>query len=168
MKPSHSKLAYGGMVFVRSMMVKDIANHLANAATIATRYSFIRKQGEITPGKGEVKLIDYQTQQYRIFPQIAKAIAFRLAGEELQVIFKEVSKQIRQGEASSLPNIHALSSGLKALVTFEVQQGIEQCRLSCGGHGYSHASGFPELSAFSCGSCTYEGDNIVLLLQVAK
>uniref|UniRef100_A0A1I7TUV3 Acyl-coenzyme A oxidase n=1 Tax=Caenorhabditis tropicalis TaxID=1561998 RepID=A0A1I7TUV3_9PELO len=163
-KPPHSKLAYGGMVFVRSMMVRDIANHLANAVTIATRYSAVRRQGEPVPGKGEVKILDYQTQQYRIFPYIAKAIAFRIAGEELQ----EVSKQLKKGEASQLPDIHALSSGLKALVTFEVQQGIEQCRLACGGHGYSHASGIPELSAFSCGSCTYEGDNLVLMLQVAK
>ncbi|CAO4382667.1 unnamed protein product [Caenorhabditis nigoni] len=167
-KPPHSKLAYGGMVFVRSMMVRDIANHLANAVTIATRYSSVRRQGEPVPGAGEVKILDYQTQQYRIFPYMAKAIAFRIAGEELQNIFKKVSKQLRQGEASLLPDIHALSSGLKALVTFEVQQGIEQCRLACGGHGYSHASGIPELSAFSCGSCTYEGDNLVLLLQVAK
>ncbi|KAF1755412.1 hypothetical protein GCK72_021981 [Caenorhabditis remanei] len=167
-KPPHSKLAYGGMVFVRSMMVRDIANHLANAVTIATRYSCVRRQGELVPGAGEVKILDYQTQQYRIFPYMAKVIAFRIAGEELQVIFKEISKQLKKGEASQLPDIHALSSGLKALVTFEVQQGIEQCRLACGGHGYSHASGIPELLAFSCGSCTYEGDNLVLLLQVAK
>ncbi|CAI5451297.1 unnamed protein product [Caenorhabditis angaria] len=167
-KPPHSKLAYGGMVFVRSMMVRDIANHLAIAATIATRYSSVRRQGEITPGKPEVQILDYQTQQLRIFPSIARAIAFRFAGQELRNIFKKVSKQLTQGNAELLPEIHALSSGLKAVVTFEVQQGIEQCRLSCGGHGYSMASAFPELLGFSCASCTYEGDNIVLLLQVAK
>lgn len=149
-------------------MVRDIANYLANAVTIATRYSTVRRQGEPLPGAGEVKILDYQTQQYRILPYIAKTIAFRMAGEELQQAFLNISKDLRQGNASLLPDLHSLSSGLKAVVTFEVQQGIEQCRLACGGHGYSHASGIPELSAFSCGSCTYEGDNIVLLLQVAK
>ncbi|ULT92639.1 hypothetical protein L3Y34_010025 [Caenorhabditis briggsae] len=117
------------------------------------------KMGDIGP-----KLSLNEFQKY----YMAKAIAFRIAGDELQNIFKKVSKQLRLGEASLLPGIYALSSGLKALVTFEVQGGIEQCRLACGGHGYSHASGIPELSAFSCGSCTYEGDNLVLLLQVAK
>ncbi|PIO56288.1 hypothetical protein TELCIR_22313, partial [Teladorsagia circumcincta] len=46
--------------------------------------------------------------------------------------------------------------------------GIEQCRLACGGHGYSLASAFPEIYAYSVGGCTYEGENIVMLLQVAR
>ena len=31
-----------------------------------------------------------------------------------------------------------------------------------------HASGLPELYGNAVGGCTYEGDNIVLLLQVAR
>ncbi|KAK6049990.1 hypothetical protein COOONC_12505 [Cooperia oncophora] len=48
--PKHSKLSYGAMVFVRSIMIKDQATQLAAAACIATRYSAIRRQGEIVPG----------------------------------------------------------------------------------------------------------------------
>ena len=54
------------------------------------------------------------------------------------------------------------------VVTYEVAVGMEQCRLACGGHGYSLASGFPELYGLTVGACTYEGDNIVMLLQVAR
>lgn len=61
-----------------------------------------------------------------------------------------------------------MSSGLKAYVSFEVAKGIEICRLSCGGHGYSQASGLPEIYGNAVGGCTYEGDNIVMLLQVAR
>ncbi len=64
--------------------------------------------------------------------------------------------------------LHALTSGLKGVLTFGVAQGIERCRLACGGHGYSHASGIPDLYAFAVAGCTYEGENIVLLLQVAR
>jgi hypothetical protein len=46
------------------------------------------------------------------------------------------------------------------------QDGIEQCRKLCGGHGYLCASGLPELYAAYVPACTYEGDNTILLLQV--
>ena len=46
-----SKLSYGTMVFVRSMIVADVSGRgLAAAATIATRYSCVRRQSELKPG----------------------------------------------------------------------------------------------------------------------
>jgi len=119
-------------------------------------------------GAGEVKLLDYQTQQYRIFPEIAKAYAFYFAGMYLERFHKKISTQVLQGDVELLPELHIVSSGLKAYVTFEVARGIEQCRLSCGGHGYSQASGLPELYTNMVGACTYEGDNIIMFLQVAR
>lgn len=47
-----------------------------------------------------------------------------------------------------------------------LQDAIEECRKLCGGHGYLCSSGLPELFAVYVPSCTYEGDNVVLLLQV--
>ena len=49
-KPTHSKLAYGAMVFVRSVMIRDQGLALGMAATIAIRYSAIRRQGEPVEG----------------------------------------------------------------------------------------------------------------------
>ena len=48
--PKHSKLGFGTMVFVRSIMIKDQATQLGAAATIAIRYAAIRRQGEKEPG----------------------------------------------------------------------------------------------------------------------
>ncbi|KHJ93342.1 hypothetical protein OESDEN_06749 [Oesophagostomum dentatum] len=166
--PKHAKLGYGTMVFVRSIMIKDQATQLACAACIATRYSAIRRQGEIKEGSGEVQILDYQTQQFRVFPQLARAFAFMFAAYEIRDLYKEVTEQLNHGNTDLLPEIHALSSGLKAIVTWECAQGIEQCRMACGGHGYSLASAFPEIYAFVVGGCTYEGENIVMLLQVAR
>ncbi|KAI4987237.1 hypothetical protein ZWY2020_020037 [Hordeum vulgare] len=45
---------------------------------------------------------------------------------------------------------------------------IEECRKLCGGHGYLINSGLPELFAVYVPACTYEGDNVVLLLQVGR
>ncbi|KAI6200235.1 Acyl-CoA oxidase dehydrogenase and Acyl-CoA oxidase domain containing protein [Aphelenchoides besseyi] len=111
-KPKHSKLGYGSMIFVRSIMIRDQAMQLGAAL--------------------------------------------------------KVSEQLGAGNVELLPELHALSSGLKSVVSWEVAQGIEQCRLSCGGHGYSQASGFPEIYAYAVGGVTYEGENIVMLLQVAR
>ncbi|KAE9416436.1 hypothetical protein Angca_009133 [Angiostrongylus cantonensis] len=166
--PKHSKLSYGTMVFVRSLMVKDQATFLAEAVCIAIRYSAIRRQGEIEPGAGEVQILDYQTQQFRLFPQLARAFAFMFAAYEIRDLHTKVSEQVTEGNVDLLPEIHALSSGLKAVITWETAQGIEQCRLACGGHGYSLASAFPDIYTFAVAGCTYEGENIVLLLQMAR
>lgn len=45
------KLNYGAMVFVRAMIVWDqAARGLAQAVTIAVRYSCVRRQSELKPG----------------------------------------------------------------------------------------------------------------------
>lgn len=46
--------------------------------------------------------------------------------------------------------------------------GIEQCRLACGGLGYSHASGIPKIYVHNVPACTYEGENTVLDLQTSR
>ncbi|KAK5803836.1 hypothetical protein PVK06_031485 [Gossypium arboreum] len=48
------------------------------------------------------------------------------------------------------------------------EDAIEECRKLCGGHGYLSNNGLPELFAVYIPTCTYEGDNVVLLLQVAR
>lgn len=67
-----------------------------------------------------------------------------------------------------MTDLHSLSSGLKAHVSYITSLGIEQCRMSCGGHGYSEASGLPLLYGTAVAGCTYEGENIVMFLQVGK
>lgn len=48
-KAPSSVLTYGTMMFVRVVIVKDTANYLSKAATIATRYSAVRRQSPINP-----------------------------------------------------------------------------------------------------------------------
>ncbi|KAI6223755.1 Acyl-CoA oxidase dehydrogenase and Acyl-CoA oxidase domain containing protein [Aphelenchoides fujianensis] len=165
--PKHSKLGFGSMVFVRSIMIRDQAMQLGAACTIATRYSAIRRQGVIK-GNDEAQIIDYQTQQFRVFVQIARTVIFLFAASEVRDLYLKVTEQLTTGNVGLLPELHALSSGLKSVVSWEVANGIEQCRLACGGHGYSLASAFPEIYAYAVGGCTYEGENIVMLLQVAR
>lgn len=44
----------------------------------------------------------------------------------------------------------------------------QTCRLCCGGHGYSEASGLPFIYANFTAAQTYEGVNTVMYLQAAR
>jgi len=113
-------------------------------------------------------VIDYKTQQSRLFPLLASAYAFRFVGEWLKWLYTDVTQRLQANDFSTLPEAHACTAGLKSLTTSATADGIEECRKLCGGHGYLCSSGLPELFAVYIPACTYEGDNIVLLLQVCQ
>lgn len=168
-RPKSEKLAYGSMIFIRAMVVLDqAARGLAQACTIAVRYSCVRRQSEFKPGEREPQVMDYQTQQYKLLPQLASAYAFYFAGLKMRETYFTLNYEIQQGNTECLPELHAASSGLKALSTEGAMFGIEQCRLACGGHGYSDASGIPKIYTQVTAACTYEGENTVLYLQTAR
>lgn len=48
-KAPSSVLTYGTMMFVRVVIVRDMSQFLAKAATIAIRYSAVRRQSQINP-----------------------------------------------------------------------------------------------------------------------
>ncbi|CAD6185266.1 unnamed protein product [Caenorhabditis auriculariae] len=167
-KPPHAKMSYSAMVHVRAHMNNTMAYFLASSLTIAVRYSSIRRQGHINPKEPEVKVLEYQTQQHRLFPHIARAYAFSFAGAETVRLYEKVKKDMESGETELMADLHALTSGLKSVVTYLTMQGIEQARQSCGGHGYSMASYISEIYGIAIGGCTYEGENMVMLLQLAR
>jgi acyl-CoA oxidase len=95
-------------------------------------------------------------------------MCFCFAGHYSMQLYRKVMEDIKNGDASQMADLHAISSGLKAVCSFQASQGAEQCRLSCGGHGYSLASGLPKIYTTLTAGCTYEGDNLVMLLQLAR
>ncbi|XP_075870169.1 peroxisomal acyl-coenzyme A oxidase 1 isoform X1 [Nelusetta ayraudi] len=167
-KPPSAKLTYGTMVFIRSMIVGDSARCLAKACTISIRYSAVRHQSEIRPGDPEPQILDYQTQQHKLFPLLATAYAFTYVGQYMHDTYQRISGDINAGDFSELPELHALSAGLKAFTSWIANAGIEVCRMSCGGHGYSRSSGLPDIYVEFTPSCTYEGENTVMMLQTAR
>ncbi|XP_022068759.1 peroxisomal acyl-coenzyme A oxidase 1 isoform X1 [Acanthochromis polyacanthus] len=167
-KPPSTKLTYGTMVFIRSMIVGSSAVALAKACTIAIRYSAVRHQSEIRAGEPEPQILDYQTQQYKLFPLLAMAYAFKFVGQYMKQTYLRISEDINHGNFSELPELHALSAGLKAFTTWEANSAIEVCRMSCGGHGYSRSSALPDIYVDFTPTCTYEGENTVMMLQTAR
>ncbi|XP_040845577.1 peroxisomal acyl-coenzyme A oxidase 1 isoform X4 [Ochotona curzoniae] len=167
-KPLNNKLTYGTMVFVRSFLVGEAARSLSKACTIAIRYSAVRHQSEIKPGEPEPQILDFQTQQYKLFPLLATAYAFQFVGAYMKETYHRINEGIGQGDLSELPELHALTAGLKAFTTWTANAAIEQCRMACGGHGYSHSSGLPNIYVTFTPACTFEGENTVMMLQTAR
>uniref|UniRef100_A0A8C8H2W6 Acyl-coenzyme A oxidase n=1 Tax=Oncorhynchus tshawytscha TaxID=74940 RepID=A0A8C8H2W6_ONCTS len=167
-KPPSAKLTYGTMVFIRSMIVGEAGHALAKSCTIAIRYSSVRHQSEIRPGEPEPQIMDYQTQQYKLFPLLATAYAYKFVGQYMNQVYHRITGDISQGDFSELPELHALSAGLKAFTTWTASAGIEVCRMACGGHGYSRCSALPDIYVNFVPTCTYEGENTVMMLQTLK
>lgn len=167
-KSVNDKLTYGTMVFIRVMLVLDIVNYLSKAVVITTRYSLVRRQGQINSEKPEVQIMDYVTQQYKIFPHIATCFAFRTSATVIRNMYNIVNGKLAEGDLEKLPELHALACCLKAVASTDAANGVEQLRLACGGHGYMDASNLPTLYSFVTATCTYEGENTVLLLQTAR
>jgi hypothetical protein len=64
-------------------------------------------------------------------------------------------KSSGSGDVSQLPELHAMTSGLKAYVSTTTVDDIEIARRSMGGHGYSAFSGLGKLYANYLPAVTY-------------
>ncbi|BBN67551.1 acyl-CoA oxidase 1, partial [Prunus dulcis] len=62
-------------------------------------------------------VIDYKTQQSRLFPLLASAYAFRFVGEWLKWLYTDVTQKLQANDFSTLPEAHACTAGLKSLTT---------------------------------------------------
>lgn len=161
-------LTYGTMTMTRIGIINEVQTFLMKAVVIATRYSLIRRQSPIEPGKPEPKIIEHVTQQYKIFPAMTKVIIMKITADKMWDMYFKILKQIESGNLSRLSELHALSCCLKAVCTNDATNAAETCRLSCGGHGYLNSSGFADIYKMITPAQTYEGENTVMFLQTSR
>lgn len=104
----------------------------------------------------------------KLFPEIATAIAYKLTSRKLWQIYRQTSNDIKSGKYDGLAELHCLSCSLKVLCTNDTSAGVERLRLACGGHGFLSSSNLGTIYVDCVAGCTYEGENTVLLLTVAR
>ncbi|SPO31791.1 related to acyl-coenzyme A oxidase 1 [Ustilago trichophora] len=156
----------GTMTLVRVGLCEIAAHHLARAATIAIRYALVRRQGTSAtkPDQLEPKILDYASVQTRVLTALASAYAITFVSQHLRSIYNHMIAEIENtGNSGLLPLVHGYSSVLKAVCTNESLAGIERCRRSMGGHGFSQASGFDFERNQPNAGLIYEGENSMLL-----
>ncbi|XP_005408827.1 PREDICTED: peroxisomal acyl-coenzyme A oxidase 3 isoform X3 [Chinchilla lanigera] len=156
-----------GRVFITSMCVVN----LQQAVCIAIRFSATRRQ--FGPAEEEVPVLEYQMQQWRLLPYLAAAYVLDHFSKTLFLDLMRLYQGLLRGDHKALQaelsrEIHALATAAKPLVSWTVQQGIQECREACGGHGYLAVNRLGDLRNDNDPNCTYEGDNNVLLRQTSK
>ncbi|KAG2711848.1 hypothetical protein I3760_04G096600 [Carya illinoinensis] len=153
----------GELVGGRVGLAYSSVSVLKIAATIAIRYSLLRQQFG-PPKQPEVSILDYQSQQHKLMPMLASTYAFHFATLHLVEKYSEMKKS---HDEQLVGDVHALSAGLKAYVTSYTAKSLSICREACGGHGYAAVNRFGSLRNDHDIFQTFEGDNTVLLQQVA-
>jgi len=175
--PKQGKVKNISMMMMRVFNVEWAARDTSKAATIAIRYSMVRRQGfkdtTIDDGKtlGEHVVMDYSMQQYRLFKTLAIAYMFAFNSMFLTDYLQGVQTKINIGDESAadeLPELHATISGLKVFSTVVGHENIEECRKACGGQGFLRQSGIADLSNSFSEPVTVEGEQVILSLQVAR
>jgi acyl-CoA oxidase len=136
------------------------------ALTIAVRYGLRRVQFG-PPDEPEVPLLEYRTHQRRLMPLLAKTYALHFAQAELLERFHRANgpEQVDERERRQL---ESLAAGMKAASSWHATETIQICRECCGGAGYMSVNRFGALKADTDVFTTFEGDNTVLLMLVAR
>lgn len=165
----NSKASYATMVYVRATIVRDAGDFLGRAATISVRYTAVRRQSSPDAlNNKELQILDYENVYETLIPIVAKSYALTFMGKNMMSMYDGFVKARERDDFSALPELHALSSGLKAYCTDVASFGIEECRRTCGGQGYSVLSGLPTIYTSYVQNVTWEGDNNVMYLQMAR
>ncbi|KAM6150171.1 peroxisomal acyl-coenzyme A oxidase 3 isoform 1-T2 [Erethizon dorsatum] len=157
-----------GRFFITGMCVVN----LQQAVCIAIRFSATRRQFGPTEEE-EIPVLEYQLQQWRLLPYLAAAYALDHFSKSLLLELVGLYRGLLSGDhvaqqAELSREIHALAAAAKPLVSWTAQQGIQECREACGGHGYLEVNRLGNLRNDNDPNCTYEGDNNILLGQTSK
>jgi acyl-CoA oxidase len=166
-----AQLVYGTMLFARRALVANGYLQLAQATTIALRYSVVREQGVLPFTSGadtvEVPLLAFRAQHQRLLTLMARSFALLFVARDVSAAYDSLMSKIHHPNGT-LAGVHAALAGLKAYATQTVADGVEDARRCCGGHGYLAMAGFAHLVATATVMATVEGENTVMYQQTAR
>ncbi|XP_066998147.2 peroxisomal acyl-coenzyme A oxidase 3 [Anabrus simplex] len=154
-------------------IMQESANTLSNALCIAIRYSAVRRQFGPSDKDCELPIIEYQLQQWRLFPYLAAACALKVFISTFTDQYLDCVEESNSGGKLNklsvmVAEIHAIVTSCKPLMTWTCNDAIQECREACGGNGYLRAAGLGELRNNHDAKVTYEGDNNVLVQQASN
>jgi acyl-CoA oxidase len=135
--------------------------------SIATRYALRRRQFAAEGHPDGVVLADYLIHQRRLLPLIARSYALGFVQNEVTGTLVRVQSDGPATEDEQR-QLETRAAGIKAITTRFANDALQECREACGGAGYLAENRLVGLRADVDIFATFEGDNTVLLQQVAK
>ena len=179
--PPLEQLSYTALLDGRVQMVMDSFKMSARFATIALRYAVGRRQFKSAAQADgtETQLLNYPLHQRRLLPWLAQAYVFSAGAwkmdHTLMRVLDELDEAVEKNNMKAimrsideLKSVFIDSAANKSTSTWLTADLIDQCRQSCGGHGYSSYNGFGKAFNDWVVQCTWEGDNSVLAMSVGK
>jgi acyl-CoA oxidase len=127
---------------------------------IAVHYGLRRRQF----GKPESLILDYQAHQKRLIPRLAQAYAVSAALDDVR---QEYLTALDQDSPAGRP-LETRIAALKAYCSWTALATVQTCRECCGGAAYLAENRLGAIRADLDVFTTFEGDNTVLGLLVAK
>ncbi|XP_050080289.1 peroxisomal acyl-coenzyme A oxidase 3-like [Anopheles maculipalpis] len=164
-------LSMGPLVLGRVNICIVSQTLLAKALTIGIRYSAVRRQFGPGIDDQELPILEYQSQQHRLLPHLATCVALKMFNLWFSRVSGEAQVRMLRAEpieSELLLEIHIVAAAVKPICSWAARDGIQDCRESCGGHGYLQMAGLAELRVDNDANVTYEGENNVLLQQVSQ
>lgn len=128
---------------------------------IGIKYAAQRRQFSGEKGKPEIPILDYTSVQMRLIPRLAKTYALTIAVAKLKEMYHSRTEE-------AMKEVHVEASGLKAVCSWHAVDLLQHVREVCAGQGYSTVNRIGQLRADADVTITYEGENTVLLQQVAQ
>ena len=108
--PKTVRLGYGNMLFLRVFFFYFRCISLSRLATIGIRYSIVRRQFKNKETGEERQIMDYQTQQFRLFPILGLSYVISLTSNTLINKYLDYESKLKDGGQpfAELRQLHAL------------------------------------------------------------
>ncbi|MEW6280868.1 MAG: acyl-CoA dehydrogenase [Candidatus Eremiobacterota bacterium] len=129
---------------------------------VAIRYALRRRQFGAA-GKPELPILDYQSHQRRLMPRLAATFAVEAGVGHLVDRYGHL---VHNGAEDR--ELETFAAALKAYGSWLAVDTLQTCRECCGGAGYLSENRFGALRNDLDIFTTFEGDNVVLSLLVAR
>src|SRR5690606_18541457 len=135
--PPSKQISYNALLQTRVELFAACSEVLKKALTIAVRYALVRRQSVSKDGAQsattaggaplETLLLDYPTHRSSLFPILAHTFALHFTARHTHSMadLALASLQSDQTDLSALPELHATSSGLKAVGTWYANDALE-------------------------------------------
>ncbi|KAL9656840.1 hypothetical protein ABK040_004374 [Willaertia magna] len=138
--------------------------------TIAIRYALQRRQFSDNPKNEEWPLMKYHLHQLRLIPHLADTFACLFFSNYCLQKYQQYMMNITKGSNVNdniLKEIHVLASVSKVVISWKSLEVIQEARESCGGQGVLVRNILPIIRVDSESNVTLDGDNHLLLFQIA-